>query len=172
MIDSVFPLRECELFRDLADEELSRIAILCSEIVEAEGAKLIREGQKADRLYVVTRGKVALHKRLGRRADRRATTVAFCSSGQILGWSALVPPGRYTLSATAWEPVALLSIPASLLRRAIDLNPDMGLRIMRCLSEIMARRLQQVTVALIHRQRDPLPRAVPNNEPPHIRVQR
>ena len=43
---------------------------------------------------------------------------------------------------------ALLSIPASLLRRAIDLNPDMGLRIMRCLSEIMARRLQQVTVAL------------------------
>ena len=148
MIDSIFPLRECELFRDLADEELSSIAILCSEVVEAEGVELIREGQNADRLFVVTRGKVALHKRLGRRADRRATTVAFCSSGQILGWSALVPPGRYTLSATAWEPVMLLAIPAPLLRRAIDLNPDMGLRIMRCLSEIMARRLQQVTVAL------------------------
>ena len=148
MIDSIFPLRECELFRDLADEELSSIAILCSEVVEAEGAKLFREGQKADRLFVVARGKVALHKRLGRRAEHRSTTVAFCSPGQILGWSALVPPGRYTLSATAWEPVVLLTIPASLIRRAIDLNPDMGLRIMRCLSEIMARRLQQVTIAL------------------------
>ena len=109
---------------------------------------MFREGQKADRLFVVARGKVALHKRLGRRAEHRSTTVAFCSSGQILGWSALVPPGRYTLSATAWEPVMLLSIPASLLRRAIDLNPDMGLRIMRCLSAIMARRLQQTTIAL------------------------
>ena len=55
MIDSIFPLRECELFRDLADEELSGISILCSEVVEAEGAKLIREGQNADRLFVVTR---------------------------------------------------------------------------------------------------------------------
>ncbi len=148
MIDSILPLRECELFRDLADDELSSIAILCSEVIEAEGAKLIREGQKADRLFVVARGKVALHKRLGRRAEHRSTTVAFCSPGQILGWSALVPPGRYTLSATAWEPVTLLAVPATLLRKAIDLNPDMGLRVMRCLSEIMARRLQQVTVAL------------------------
>ena len=165
MIDSIFPLRECELFRDLADEEMSSIAILCSEVVEVEGAKLISEGQKADRLFVVTRGKVALHKRLGRRADRRATTVAFCSSGQILGWSALVPPGRYTLSATAWEPVMLLAIPASLLRRAIDLNPDMGLRIMRCLSEIMARRLQQLTVALTTARETPFRESVLGTNP-------
>ena len=39
MIDSIFPLRECELFKDLADEELSSIAILCSEVVEAEGVR-------------------------------------------------------------------------------------------------------------------------------------
>ena len=148
MIDSILPLRECELFRDLADEELAGIAILCSELVEAEGAKLIHEGQKADRLFVVARGKVALHKRLGRRAEHRSTTVAFCSPGQILGWSALVPPGRYTLSATAWEPTQLLAIRASLLRRAMELNPDVGFRIMRSLSEVMARRLQQISHAL------------------------
>ena len=32
MIDSIFPLKECELFKDLNDEELSQVAIICSEI--------------------------------------------------------------------------------------------------------------------------------------------
>jgi CRP-like cAMP-binding protein len=76
-----------------------------------------------------------------------------------------VPPGRYTLSATAWEPVTLLAIPSSLLRRAIDLNPDMGLRIMRCLSEIMARRLQQVTIALSAARETPLRERPPVTNP-------
>ena len=147
MIDTIFPLRDSELFRGLDDEELSSIAIICSRVYMAEGERLFLEGQAADQLYLVTDGRIALHKNL-ERSQRGAATIAFCRRDEIVGWSALVEPYQYTLSATAWEPTHLLVIRASLLRRAMELNPDVGFRIMRSLSEVMARRLHQIARAL------------------------
>ena len=151
MINSIFPLKECELFNGLDDDELARVAIICSEIELAEGTSLFSERQSAERIYVVTRGQVALHKSIETfqaQPSRRFATVAFCTPGQVVGWSALVEPYRYTLSATAWEPSQLLGISSGLLRRAMELNPGVGYRIMKALSEVMGRRLQQVTKSL------------------------
>lgn len=151
MIDTIFPLRACELLSGLNDEELSSIAIICSSLGMAEGGRLFVEGQAAEHIYIVTSGRIALHKSLGDRrtlSQRGSATIAFCRPDEIVGWSSLVEPYRYTLSATAWEPTQLLAIRASLLRRAMELNPDVGFRIMRSLSEVMARRLQQVARAL------------------------
>ena len=151
MIDTIFPLRDCELLNGLNDEELSNIAIICSRISMAEGDRLFLEGQEAERIYIVTDGRIALHKSLGDhriRSQRSSATIAFCCPDEIVGWSALVEPYQYTLSATAWEPSQLLIIRASLLRRAMELNPDVGFRIMRSLSEVVARRLQQIARVL------------------------
>ena len=151
MINSIFPLRECELFKGLEDEELSRVAIICSEIELTEGETLFSEHWPAEQIYVVTRGSIALHQSVGTflaQPSRRFATVAFCSPGQIVGWSALVEPYRYTLSATAWEESQLLGISSGLLRRTMELNPEIGYRIMKALSEVMGRRLQQVTQSL------------------------
>ena len=151
MINTILPLRECELFSGLEDEELVRVAIIASEIELTEATPLFCEDQPADQIFIVTQGKIALHKALGARFGQpsgRFATVAFCSRGQIVGWSALVDPYRYTLSATAWEPCQLLGISSALLRRAMELNPGIGYRVMKCLSEVMGRRLQQVTQSL------------------------
>ena len=151
MIDTIFPLRESELLSGLDDAELSSIAIICTNTSVAEGDTLFMEGQSAEHIYIVTDGRIALQKSLGdqrRKSQRGEATIAFCCPDEVVGWSALVEPYRYTLSATAWEPTQLLSIRASLLRRAMDLNPDVGFRIMRSLSEVMARRLHQISLAL------------------------
>ena len=127
MIDTIFPLRDCELLSGLNDEELSSIAIICSRMRLAEGDRLFLEGQAAERIYIVTDGRIALHKSLGDHrtlSQRGAATIAFCCPDEIVGWSALVEPYRYTLSATAWEQSQLLVVRASLLRRAMELNPD------------------------------------------------
>ncbi len=151
MIDTIFPLRDCELLSGLNDAELSSIAIICTRLRMDEGDRLFLEGHTADRIYIVTDGRIALHKSLDDHpalSRRNAATIAFCRPDQIVGWSALVEPYRYTLSATAWEPSQLLVIRAALLRRAMELNPEIGFRIMRSLSAVMARRLQQIARAL------------------------
>ena len=160
MINSIFPLKECELFSGLGDDELARVAIICSEIELTEGTPLFSEHQPAEQIYVVTKGQIALHKSIGTfqvQPMRRFATVAFCAPGQVVGWSALVEPYRYTLSATAWEHCQLLGISSSLLRRAMELNPGIGYRIMKSLSEVMGRRLQQVTQSLTLARETPNP---------------
>ena len=160
MINTIFPLRECELFKDLEDEELTRVAIISEEIELTEAAPLFCEDQPAEQIYIVTQGKIALHKMLGAKFGQpsgRFATVAFCSPGQVVGWSALVEPYRYTLSATAWEPCQLLGISSALLRRAMELNPGIGYRVMKCLSEVMGRRLQQVTQSLTAARESAMP---------------
>ena len=151
MINAIFPLKQCELFIGLDEDELSKVALICSEVDLGESETLFSEHQLADVIYVVINGRIALHKSSGTfsvQPSKRSSTVAFCGPGQIVGWSALVEPYKYTLSATAWEQSELLGINSTLLRRAMDLNPEIGYRIMKALSEVMGRRLQQVTKSL------------------------
>ena len=151
MINTIYPLKECELFIGLDEDELTKVALICSEIDLEEAEPLFSERQPAQQIYIVTKGRIALHKSVETflvQPSRRSSTVAFCCPGEVVGWSALVDPHRYTLSATAWEQSELLGISAGLLRRAMELNPEIGYRIMKALSEVMGRRLQQVTRSL------------------------
>ena len=144
--------RRTELFSDFTDEELSRVAPLCSDFVAIEESLIFTEGRGASILYLVSDGRVALQKavRAPHGTRPRRTTVAMCRPGEVVGWSALVEPFKYTLSATAWESCRLVSIEAKMLRRGLDMYPEMGYKAMTALSEVVARRLRQTTDALIN----------------------
>ena len=139
-----------ELFGVLTDGELDKIAPLCSHFVAVEDALIFREGHAATYLYVVTEGQIALQKslRVPHRARSRRTTITICRPGEIVGWSALVEPYKYTLSAVAWEPSKMLRIESRRFRKALDVYPDIGYKIMRSLSGVTSRRLRQITDAL------------------------
>ena len=151
VIGSIFHLRESELFNSLSDEELDRIALLCTESVLAEGGLLFSQDRKANRLCIVTKGLVALQMatRVPHATRSRRTTVAICGQGEVVGWSSMVEPYQYTLTAMVWESCRLISIDAELLRKAAQANPSTGFQIMQALSAIMSRRIRQITSALV-----------------------
>ena len=151
VIGSISPLRESELFNRLSDEALDNIALLCSETIVAEGVLLFSQDRKADRLYIVTEGLVALQMatRVPHATQSRRTTVAICGQGEVVGWSSMVEPFQYTLTAMVWEACRLISIDAELLRKAAQANPNTGFQIMQALSAIMSRRIRQITTALV-----------------------
>ena len=66
-----------------------------------------------------------------------------------MGWSALVWPYKYTLSAGGWESSRLVRVDASMLRKALDMYPEVGYKVMRSLSALAARQLRQTTDSLI-----------------------
>ena len=76
--------------------------------------------------------------------------MALCLPGEAFGWSALVEPYKYIHSAVAWESCRLVSIDAKLMRRALDMYPEMGFRVMKSLAVVMSRRLRQVTKGLVN----------------------
>jgi len=80
--------------------------------------------------------------------------VAICGRGEVVGWSAMVDPYQYSLSAMAWEQCRLIAIDANLLRRALNANQAAGFCVMQSLSEVMSRRIRQITMALVS-EREP-----------------
>ena len=152
MISEGLSLQECELFRGLTKDELSKLKHLCSDRVVVQDSTLFTEGREATHLYVVTEGQIALQKAMRAphsRPSRRAT-IGICRAGDIAGWSSLVEPYKYTLSAVAWQPSKLIRIDSVTLRRALDIYPDMGYKVMKALSAIIASRLRQITTTLIN----------------------
>jgi CRP-like cAMP-binding protein len=117
-----------------------------------EDAMIFSEGRPAPYIYVLKEGKISLQKslRTPNVTYPRRTAVAFCYPEEILGWSALVDPYKYTLSAVAWESSRLIKIDANQLREVLDSHPEMGYRITTALSSIISRRLRQTTDSLIN----------------------
>jgi CRP-like cAMP-binding protein len=151
VIGSIFPLRESELFNTLSFEELGRVALICSESSVSEGTLLFTQGSDANKLYIVTQGLVALQMatRVPHATQSRRSTAAICGRGELVGWSSMVEPFQYTLTAMAWESCRLISIDAELLGNLVRADTATGFQVMQSLSTIMSRRIRQITVALV-----------------------
>ena len=75
----------------------------------------MREGDDTHPFGIVASGRVALRLLV---PERGATTILTVEPGDVLGWSALVPPCRATSTAVAVEPTRLLEFDVETLRRA------------------------------------------------------
>ena len=151
MIAAITPLHRSELFETLTEKELSKLSPLSSEFAVIEDSFLFIEGHNALHPYIVTEGRIALQKavRVPHGKNSRRTTITVCGPGEVVGWSALVEPHKYTLSAVAWETSRLIRVDSKMLRKALDMYPVMGYKVMMALSRVMSRRLRQTTKALI-----------------------
>src|SRR5574341_976121 len=100
-----------DLLAGLADEEAERVLALGSRLPLAAGQVLFNLGDAADSLFVVESGRVALTLPLKLRDGQRDVLIEERSPGQALGWSALVPPHRFTLKAAAAIDSEVLALP-------------------------------------------------------------
>jgi CRP/FNR family cyclic AMP-dependent transcriptional regulator len=103
------------------------------------GKYLLREGQKAGKFYLIRQGAVAVEVYAPGRA---ALVVETLHGGDVLGWSWLVPPHRWTFDARAVEDTRVVSLDAACLRRKMDDDPALGYEVMRRFLPVMAHRLQ------------------------------
>ena len=79
----------------------SRLAECASLRVVPPDTTLMREGEETSLLAIVVRGRVALRMHV---PERGTTTILTVEPGDIVGWSAIVPPHRSTSTAVTLEP--------------------------------------------------------------------
>ena len=94
-------LEKFEFLEALKQSHLKRIANLCRGESYREGQIIFKEGDKADELYLLVEGGVALEMDVLPVPTRPVipTAVEVIRESEIFGWSALVKPYIYTLSA-------------------------------------------------------------------------
>lgn len=145
-------LARSEIFVDLCQEDLLALVALCSEENYDEEQSLLIEGQEAEKLFILERGKVALEKKvqLGRHSTPRSATIDHIGPGQLIGFSALVAPHIYSTSARCVEPSRVLAIDGSALRAYLQEHPAAGFKIMSTISGLVRRRYRQSTGTLTY----------------------
>lgn len=131
-----------ELLDGLTAEESAAVKALGTRVALAAGDTLFHLGSEADRLFVVERGRVALSlpMHVGRREEE--VLVEERLPGQAVGWSALVPPYRFTLTATAQLETEVLALPRQALLDHFAANPHVGYVVTRNVAAVTGQRLQ------------------------------
>lgn len=134
-------LRQAELFEELSDEGLRRACAIASQRTMRAGEYLFLLGDDANDFFVVTRGNVDLCFPMPLRGQVKDIPVESVGVGNALGWSALVKPYRFTLSARATEPSELISFPRRSLLELFDSDPQTGRAFFMKISELVGIRL-------------------------------
>lgn len=107
---------------------------------------ILHEGEVADTLYLIRRGRVALEVH---QPGAGALVVETLGPGSALGWSWLIPPYRWHLDARSLETVLTVAIDAECLRHKAEKDPEFGYRLMQRMSSVILDRLQATRYRLL-----------------------
>ncbi len=133
---------DADIFASLSREEVGRILSMASpRTVPAENV-VFGLGDEAINLFLVEKGAVKLTLPITVAGKTLDTLVEERLPGQLLGWSALVPPHRYTLRASATVDSELQSIPRNSFFDLLDSMPSVGYTVFTNLAAILGERLQ------------------------------
>jgi CRP-like cAMP-binding protein len=144
-------LRESTLFGECTPAQLEAVAARCTRCEYATGAVIFEAHAPADHLYIVERGPVELHFALTCYGATQQIAVDRKLRGDVVGWSALVAPRRYALSAAAMHDATLLRIRSADLD-ALFADHHLGHMVMSHLAEIIAQRfnvMQQILIDMV-----------------------
>jgi CRP-like cAMP-binding protein len=122
------------------DEKHLELLLDNSMSVEFPADKLIfREGQLANRFYLILEGEVALEcAAQNGNGSKRIQTIG---SGEPLGWSWLFPPYYWHFDARAVKPTEAIFIYGTRVRELCESDHDLGYELMKRTAEMVIGRL-------------------------------
>jgi CRP-like cAMP-binding protein len=120
-------LKAVPLFAACSKAELQRVASLADELDLAEGATLIREGERGREFIVIADGSVTV--------TRRGKKLRDLGAGDYVGEIALVADVPRTATVTATSPVRLLVITDRAFRSVLEQMPSIATKVLQSLGE-------------------------------------
>jgi CRP/FNR family cyclic AMP-dependent transcriptional regulator len=130
----------------LSPEAVSRLAAIAEVKDVAVGDELVREGQVTESFGIVLSGRIALRTLV---PERGMVTILTVEPGDVVGWSAVVPPHRGTSTAIAIEPVRILELPGESLRSLLRSDHALAASVYPRLLQAVGRRLAATRMQLL-----------------------
>lgn len=139
-------LGEHPFFRGLSEAQLAVLTGCAANVVFGAGDLIFREGDLADRFYVIRQGRVGLEVAPPAGGP---VTVETLENGDVVGWSWLFPPYMAHFDARALSAVRAISLDGECLRRKCESDKALGYEIVRRFAELIVRRLESTRVQLL-----------------------
>lgn len=152
-------LKRAEVFLGLDDSDLTKIATLpsCREKAYQPEETIFRTGDAAKHLHVLKEGQVDLVIEVPSSSTQAAIKVVVdrITTGGFFGWSALVQPHFYVMSAICKEPSQVVIISGVELLALFDQDYHIGYKVFQSLARVIGTRLRDVEHVLATGQRWP-----------------
>jgi CRP-like cAMP-binding protein len=133
-------------FAGLAEPHLALLTGCASNVVFDAGELVFREGQPADRFYLLRHGRVGLE--IFPPAGG-PLTIETLEEGEVLGFSWLFPPYKSRFDARALTLVRALSLDGACLRRKCEEDKTLGYELVKRFAALIIERLESTRLQLL-----------------------
>jgi CRP/FNR family transcriptional regulator, cyclic AMP receptor protein len=139
-------LRQITMLGYLTDEMLDELIPNTDSLVFEEKEIIFRQGQEAQRFYMLYQGKVLLEQRI---SDKITVSVGTIKPGFSFGWTAMLDGERYTTDAICTEPCKVYSLRSKKLNALFENNHSLGFIMSQRLLRILKKRYDNRTEQFI-----------------------
>jgi CRP-like cAMP-binding protein len=142
-------IAEQPLFKGLEPHYLALLAEVAMLKEFAADELIFREGDPANRFYVLLDGEVVLESAA---REGKPTSVQTIGARDVLGWSWLFPPFYWHFDARAAKPTKAIFFYGTWLRENCERDHDFGYEMMKRMAAVMIQRLQATRKRLAEAQ--------------------
>ena len=138
-------LQSVGIFKGLNENQLSAVQRCCREEQHKAGTKLFGEGEQASHLYIVKQGQVDLRFDLPGRTTSEKNTISSISEFKAFGWSSLVAPYKYSLSAyCSTQTCEVVKIERQRLTKLFSEDNRLGYLVLSNMARVIGKRFQKL----------------------------
>ena len=139
-------IAEHPFLRGLTPAHLQTLADNAMLVSWQPGEVIFREGEPANRFYLIRQGKVVLE---SSKRDEAPVLIQYVGADDVLGWSWLFPPYYWHFDARAIEPTSAIFFYGTRLREKSEESPDLGYELMKRMVAVIIQRLQATRQQLL-----------------------
>ena len=133
-------------FKGLSEHLVQLLADSAMEMQFKPGDRIYRQGDPANRFYLILEGKVLIESEV---KERGMIPIRTLGPGDDLGWAWLFPPHYMHFSACAIEPTRTIFFYGTRLREKCDANHELGYQLMKRVAEVVVRNLNATQQRLL-----------------------
>ena len=135
-------IKEVDLFKDLSDDELSRILHMTFVKDYETGLLLFNEGQEGNVMFIILSGEVQLFKKDKNNENKLILTL---KDSEFFGEMSLIENQARSTSARISKPTKMLVITKRAFQNMLDADPHITSKLLMKFLKILSERLRKTT---------------------------
>ncbi len=142
-------IKKTFIFNDLDEQEVADILKITTQKRFSKGEVIMQEGREGDTMYIVVDGNVEVSKTLTMKMGEESTerekilTRFKAEDGVVFGEMSMIDHGNRSTSAVSTTDCILLEIKRADFLDLIEKRPQMGVKILKRIAELLASRVRQ-----------------------------
>ena len=132
-------LEDHPFFSDYPKDYLETISGCGRNAAYKAGESIAKEGDPADYFFLITRGRVRIEMQ---QPAGKAISIQTLSDGEIIGWSWIFPPYKWSFHVHAITDVGVIAMDGACLRQKCETDHTLGYTLMKSFASILSERLK------------------------------